>query len=256
MARLDDLTGDGIGELIVGAPEFGVSRGYVNVYSGATQSLLIKIYGVVDNGVFGRAVARAGDLDGDGTPDYLVGAPGSPFGYVHARSGQTHAMLWSASGIQALDRFGASVACVGDYDGDAVDDVLVGAPDHDGVFVDTGAAFLLSGSDGSILVTMVGVNANGRFGASVASIDDDARRGMGAPTSRWGEPGASSGRPGRADAGVLHAYSGATTPAALRAQTGQTARDALGYLRRGRWRRRRRRDPRPRRGRGRLADGR
>jgi hypothetical protein len=223
---LDDLDGDGIRDLIVGAPYYGVWSGYVNVYSGANFSLLKKQYGPIDNSLFGASVGQAGDLDGDGVADYMVGAPGAGAdnGHVYAYSGQGHGLIWHATGPEAGSQFGSSLAGVDDFDGDGVEDVLVGAPGYDeGPLLDAGAAFLLSGQDGSVLRPLIGTTAYGLFGSSVAFAGD--LDGDGEGELAVGEPQASPG--GLADAGRVHLYSGATGAPAFQC-AGQTVLDLLG----------------------------
>lgn len=79
----------------------------------------------------GEAVAAGMDLDGDGVPDILAGAPkDSPLLYSHglvrAYSGKTGRILWSLRG-RIGDRFGASVVFLGDITGDKIPDFAVGA---------------------------------------------------------------------------------------------------------------------------------
>jgi hypothetical protein len=89
---------------------------------------------------FGFSVAGLGDVDGDGTADLAVGAPGQ--GILYLISGSTHAVLHKISDPDNLTRtqceptaespspcdFGFAVASAGDVDIDGVDDVAVGAP--------------------------------------------------------------------------------------------------------------------------------
>lgn len=79
----------------------------------------------------GSSIATVGDLDGDRVPDVLVGAPtDSPRnvsdGLVRAYSGRTGEVLWSLRGGIG-DRFGASIAALGDVDGDKIPDFAIGA---------------------------------------------------------------------------------------------------------------------------------
>jgi FG-GAP repeat protein len=132
---LGDITGDGI-------PDFGV-RGSVGItvgyylYSGADRSLLQVITDVPpENETW--TMAGAGDVDGDGVPDAVVGSPGSgpitlparlPTGLATIRSGSDWSVL-AAMVPTSTDGLGSgwSVAAIGDVDGDEFPEVAVGAP--------------------------------------------------------------------------------------------------------------------------------
>lgn len=105
---------------------------------------------------FGYAVAGAGDVDGDGFDDVVIGAfqdddtaanAGAAFlfygGDADVDRSRTATLL--ASDGAALDAFGTAVAGIGDLDGDGYDDVAVGAPEHDGAGAQGGAVYLFMG---------------------------------------------------------------------------------------------------------------
>lgn len=119
-----------------------------------------------------RAAAGIGDVDGDGTPDYAIGARrgGSDSGYVVVFSGATGEEMTTLTGNGGPDRFGCSVAGIGDVNGDLVPDLLVGAEVDTFYGVDKGIAMVFSGSDWSVLRTHTGT-ATG-FGANVAALGD------------------------------------------------------------------------------------
>jgi hypothetical protein len=104
VAGVGDMNGDGIPDFAVGAPGefsvgFGAARGFVRVYSGADASILHHIDGDRELSLFGFGVSGTGDINADGVPDLLVGAPYDPSpsiakGSVAAYSGRTGAMLW------------------------------------------------------------------------------------------------------------------------------------------------------------------
>ncbi len=121
--------------------------------------------GASTKNIFGGAVARAGDVDGDGLEDLLVAAPGSSDvgggAYTAGRtmiytgaqlaSSGTELGLWDAwavlEGEGGLDFSGTSMAGVGDVDGDGLDDVAVGAFANDDAGQNAGKLYLVRGSD-------------------------------------------------------------------------------------------------------------
>ncbi|MCI0585608.1 MAG: integrin alpha [Planctomycetes bacterium] len=178
VAATGDLDGDGVADFIVGASEEGSppGTGYARVLSGATGALLFVLPGSLPGEKFGWSTAGPGDLDADGIPDLLVGAPqaflSGPGGAV-AFSGANGSVLLNLSGAAVADWFGYALAAAGDADGDGVPDLLVGAPfaDPPGI-LSGGRAYLLSGANGAPLLTLDGATSQERFGASVAATAD------------------------------------------------------------------------------------
>jgi hypothetical protein len=80
--------------------------------------------------------------------------------------------VWSASGEALFDSFGGALDLVGDVDGDAIDDVLVGAPYSNINLYSAGSAWLLSGATGAALQTWRGSGLNDQLGLALASVDD------------------------------------------------------------------------------------
>lgn len=119
----------------------------------------------------GAALCAAGDLDGDGRADWIVGAPGFGVGTGRAAavSGASGAELWYRLGDSIGDRLGTSLARLGDVDGDGLADFVVGAPLGE---PGAGEVLTLSGADGRVLWRRTGSAAGDRFGQSVCALGD------------------------------------------------------------------------------------
>ncbi|MFN0207785.1 MAG: hypothetical protein ACKVS6_15865, partial [Planctomycetota bacterium] len=181
VASAGDMNLDGRADFIVGAPMMNTilpNEGYATVYSGLTGNLMWTIASVVNNEAFGFAVDGAGDLNDDGYPDYIIGAPkssqyGLNAGYAITYSGKTGFLLWIAQNSTVSDQYGYSVAGLKtDMNGDGKDDVIVGIPFNDTNGANAGRALVLSGANGNVLFTLNGDAAGDNFGASVATAGD------------------------------------------------------------------------------------
>ena len=161
-----DVNGDGYADLLVGArgySEIVESAGAVYVWHGPVSGLTgaSDADAVLTSSVawdwFGHAVATAGDADGDGLADVLVGAPDIAFVEVDPSpavllftapfEGTVGAEAARASLLPGGDdvRTGRSVAGGGDVDGDGFPELLIGDPGDDVVGENAGAAWLLFG---------------------------------------------------------------------------------------------------------------
>ena len=222
-----DVNGDGYDDLIIGAygadPNGNGDAGetYV-VYGGASApgtrgvldlSALNGTNGFILTGIdaddySGRSVSSAGDVNGDGYDDLIIGAyRADPNGDSNA--GETYVVYGGASapgtggrfnlstldgsngfiltGIDAYDRSGTSVSSAGDVNGDGYDDMIIGARDADPngdssgetyiVFggasaPGTGGRFNLSALDGTNGFILTGIDAADNVGFSVSSAGD------------------------------------------------------------------------------------
>lgn len=131
---LEDLDGDGVRDIaagdvasLQGAP---TAAGWVHFFSGASGAVLRSIPAFDGEAGFGAALELVHDLDGDGRRDLAIGAPrasGDPSeGAVHIVSTASGAQLWSVTGWDS--GFGASIAVLGDVDGDGVGEIAIADP--------------------------------------------------------------------------------------------------------------------------------
>ena len=128
-----DINGDG--HLDVYASDWadatlGPATGRIYVHSGADGSRLLTLSGEASGDGFGIGPARAGDVDGDGYDDLVVGAwqHGSAAhsgGKVYVYSGKDAALLWSFTGRVAGETLGFDADGMGDVNGDGRPDFLV-----------------------------------------------------------------------------------------------------------------------------------
>jgi hypothetical protein len=114
------------------------------------------------NELFGFCVATAGDVNGDGYSDVIVGAYGygDPFPavpyigkaylYEGSSSGLSTSASWTATGENVNDYFGYSVATAGDVNGDGYSDVIVGAYGFGNGLADTGKVYCYYGSSSGL----------------------------------------------------------------------------------------------------------
>ena len=177
-----DVDGDGSEDFIAGAPgadAAGPDAGLARVFSGATGLVLHEFTGGSAGDRFGHSVAGAGDVDGDGVVDLIVGAPfddagGLEAGSATVLSGADGSVLQAFEG-EELDQLGHSVDGFGDFNADGRADFVIGVPGEDltqpVVNADFGAAVVRSGSDGSVLLLVTG-GPSERLGHGVARGGD------------------------------------------------------------------------------------
>ncbi len=196
VAGLGDVNGDGVGDLIVGAP--GADR--VFMLSGATLAVLRTMVDPNGTGnLFGSTVANAGDVNGDGVDDIAVGAPGPvpgplplpcalppcpppdpALGRAFIFSGSNGALIHTLIPSDEFAGFGVAIASLGDVNGDGVPDVAVGMVPT-GSPSSIGRVYAFSASNGAVLweVDEPGGKQFPSFGGRLASIGDlngDGRR--------------------------------------------------------------------------------
>jgi hypothetical protein len=152
-----DVNGDGYSDVIIGAPKYDygqVDEGAAFVYPGTANGLSLAAVTLQSDQAgaqAGYSVSSAGDIDGDGHSDVLVGAPyydneGAVFVYLGSNNGLNSNSNVKLKSKQAEAGFGISVALAGDVNADGYSDILVGAYKYDNGQIDEGAAFLYHGS--------------------------------------------------------------------------------------------------------------
>lgn len=146
IAGTNDLDGDGVGEIIIGAPG-GLFFGKVFVYSGATGSQLFLFESDNQGEVFGNRVAAA-DVNGDDLDDFVIAArlANDEQGRVAVYSGADGSMLAQMRGRDRGSRFGQGLVAIGDTNGDGSDEWMAWAAEESALAKKAGQVTLHSGS--------------------------------------------------------------------------------------------------------------
>jgi len=191
VAGAGDVNGDGYDDAIVGSPAYDngqTNEGRAFAYHGSPSGLSTTVSWTAESNQsfaeFGFSVAGAGDVNGDGYDDAIVGAyfydngqsnEGRTFAYYGSDAGLSTTANWTAESDQADAYFGISAAGAGDVNGDGFHDVIVGAYFYDGQ-TDEGRTFAYYGSDAGLSTTANWTaesnQASALFGFSVAGAGD------------------------------------------------------------------------------------
>ncbi|EDX84665.1 FG-GAP repeat domain protein [Synechococcus sp. PCC 7335] len=220
VSNAGDINGDGFDDIILGADAadpmqegksyvvFGSNTGFAAL----DLSSLDGSNGFVINGVdaydfFGSSVSGAGDINGDGIDDIIIGAyeagysgyigesyvvfgRDTGFGATIEVSSLNDSTGFKLEGYENYDRFGRSVSGAGDINGDGIDDIIIGAPNANPNGNNSGRSYVVFGSsdvgfgsdlnfsglsvslDGSNGFKLDGIDENDRSGHSVSNAGD------------------------------------------------------------------------------------
>ena len=186
-----DVNGDGFSDVIIGAYAYDNSynEGKVFVYHGSASGLSTTedwtFEGSQSGGCVGKSVSTAGDVNGDGYSDVIIGAEhfdkpsrdeGVVFVFHGSSGGLSPDISWLGESDQAYAQYGNSVSTAGDVNGDGFSDVIVGSLQYDNGETNEGAVFVYHGSETGLSMTVSwmaeGDQANCTLGRSVSTAGD------------------------------------------------------------------------------------
>ena len=200
-----DVNGDGLGDMawsVRGETTSNANAGAIYVRHGVIGTLpttySTRVTGTAPFTFLGTELASAGDVNGDGYSDLIVGLPnlnngtGQARAYLGSASGMSSTAAWTVEGTQVGSAFGSAVASACDANGDGFGDVIVGSSMWDNVQTDEGRASIFYGSALG-LSTVAGWNVesnqnNAHMGAGLACAGDvnvDGRGDIAVGTPEW-----------------------------------------------------------------------
>jgi len=183
-----DVNGDGYSDIIVGAPYYS-GQGRVYVFHGSTTGIHLTPNLIIESdqaySEFGESVSTAGDVNGDGYSDIIIGSclysngefkEGKAFVHLGSAAGMTSNSYWVAESNQPEAEFGISVSTAGDVNGDGYSDIIAGAFYYDNGQTDEGKSFVYHGSPSGLSLNYNwSVESNqtaARLGLTVSSAGD------------------------------------------------------------------------------------
>ncbi len=234
VANAGDINGDGYSDVIAGAPEASngqAGEGLVYVHYGSAAGInpipSLTLERNIANARFGHSVSSAGDINGDGYADVVVGAPaiapgGQAFVYLGGSGGLASSPAYTLSGT-AGEEYGYSVSTAGDMNSDGYSDLLIGAPGADRTEVFVGSWLGLYTPPVVILFGPAG----SRFGAAVCTAGDV--NGDGYSDVIIGAPMLSNPQPQEGGAYIYHGYNSYVPPVAATLIESNQGGAHLGY---------------------------
>jgi hypothetical protein len=213
IAVVGDVDLDGLNDLAIGAPNSslgGNGSGSVTVFAGGSGAV-IRQWNGSPYSALGTSVAAAGDVNQDGWPDVIAGAPfyskpaASQAGQAVVLSGKDGSVLYQFEGTTAYEEMGTAVSGGMDANLDGYPDVLFTSSGVPGFGHGPGYVRLHSGKTGALLRNTFGPFPPAGFGACAAFIGDADGDGYGDYAV-----GAPYDDIGFVDAGSVRLYSGKT----------------------------------------------
>jgi hypothetical protein len=172
--NVGDADGDGVTDIVTSAPthgDHGSNAGRIYLYSVRTGRLVWTADGRPGDQL-GTGIEALGDTNADGIPDVAASGPGGS-GVAYVYSGRDGRVLQAFRSTRTDELFGSHISGAGDVNGDGDKDVIIGAPGKEGENTNPGHAYVYSGRNGALLLSLAGERLGDGFGSSVAGYSDD-----------------------------------------------------------------------------------